>query len=524
MQRIHTPAVALFVVCGTGASVLFPVAAAAQLSASERVMELALRRIDPGRGPSDAIGPDVIVGELMGGSSGSTSISPAATNPTELAYGIGTISCNKGDEELLWVSSTNQHPVIAQNMYRIKDGRFEQIGQSWLKHGFTALQQNTCNLGCIPSGTGSRLGVGCSDPYSASLNASQSSLGPRYQVNPFTGYFPYPWSSTVPGTGSNSMARRLRVSVADIEVGPTDTIYVVEGQYVAPDDAAAGNGANNASYRRFTFAANRSLQLVGPTVQEVPAIYAWRDIGNNGDPDPTVAITPVNLLPHDGYFLIGSKVIDLGEGRWRYEYAVQNLNSDRMGGIFRVPIPFGVNVTGIEWRGVDSHSGFPAEDATRNAAWTIVQTNPTMPNGSHIEWAAPVPFDPSRPWEGNGLRWSTVYNFRFIADVPPNASGEVIVGLYKPAAAPAPAAFSAKAWVPSEISIPCYANCDGSTNEPILNVDDFTCFINEFAQALSLSHEQQVMHYANCDGSTNAPVLNVDDFSCFINEFAAGCR
>jgi hypothetical protein len=30
--------------------------------------------------------------------------------------------------------------------------------------------------------------------------------------------------------------------------------------------------------------------------------------------------------------------------------------------------------------------------------------------------------------------------------------------------------------------------------------------------------------YANCDGSTTAPILNVEDFSCFINRFAQGCR
>jgi hypothetical protein len=71
---------------------------------------------------------------------------------------------------------------------------------------------------------------------------------------------------------------------------------------------------------------------------------------------------------------------------------------------------------------------------------------------------------------------------------------------------------------------PCYANCDGSTVAPVLNVDDFTCFINQFARARVLPHEEQVGHYANCDGSTVAPVMNVDDFLCFINRFAAGCR
>jgi hypothetical protein len=69
----------------------------------------------------------------------------------------------------------------------------------------------------------------------------------------------------------------------------------------------------------------------------------------------------------------------------------------------------------------------------------------------------------------------------------------------------------------------CYANCDGSTTPPILNVEDFTCFINRFAEAQSLPHEQQLTHYANCDQSTTPPVLNVEDFTCFINKFAQGC-
>jgi hypothetical protein len=71
---------------------------------------------------------------------------------------------------------------------------------------------------------------------------------------------------------------------------------------------------------------------------------------------------------------------------------------------------------------------------------------------------------------------------------------------------------------------PCFANCDGSLLAPILNVDDFTCFVNEFAIARGLPHEQQIMHYANCDGSTVEPILNIDDFMCFINQFALGCQ
>src|SRR5262252_9876859 len=60
----------------------------------------------------------------------------------------------------------------------------------------------------------------------------------------------------------------------------------------------------------------------------------------------------------------------------------------------------------------------------------------------------------------------------------------------------------------------CYANCDGSTTPPVLNVADFSCFLNRFAAGDS---------YANCDHSTTAPILNALDFSCFLNAFAAGC-
>ncbi len=60
----------------------------------------------------------------------------------------------------------------------------------------------------------------------------------------------------------------------------------------------------------------------------------------------------------------------------------------------------------------------------------------------------------------------------------------------------------------------CYANCDNSSTPPVLNVNDFGCFLNHFAIGDS---------YANCDHSTLPPVLNVTDFNCFLNKFAAGC-
>ncbi len=61
----------------------------------------------------------------------------------------------------------------------------------------------------------------------------------------------------------------------------------------------------------------------------------------------------------------------------------------------------------------------------------------------------------------------------------------------------------------------CYPNCDASTTSPVLNVADFTCFLQRFASGDA---------YANCDQSTTAPSLNVADFTCYLQRFAAGCN
>jgi len=57
----------------------------------------------------------------------------------------------------------------------------------------------------------------------------------------------------------------------------------------------------------------------------------------------------------------------------------------------------------------------------------------------------------------------------------------------------------------------CYANCDLSDRSPVLNVNDFVCFLTKFAARDPC---------ANC---TNDAVIDVADFSCFLGEFARGC-
>jgi len=91
-------------------------------------------------------GPDVIVGDVSGlAQFGSSS-------GTQVGLALGTDSCNAGVENLNWFAlPNNDHPVIPQNLYRMSGGatnneRFEQIGQSNVKHAFTALTQNIWNF------------------------------------------------------------------------------------------------------------------------------------------------------------------------------------------------------------------------------------------------------------------------------------------------------------------------------------------------------------------------------------------
>src|SRR5688572_26817241 len=101
-------------------------------------------------GASARPGPDVIVGDLPNVSN----FTSGGAIGGRRAWSIGTTSCNIGTQELTWNANTNQHPVISQNLYRLANGRFEQIGQAWLKHGFCALQGTVCSNSCIPSQQG----------------------------------------------------------------------------------------------------------------------------------------------------------------------------------------------------------------------------------------------------------------------------------------------------------------------------------------------------------------------------------
>lgn len=373
-------------------------------------------------------GPDVIVGAIPNVSKYGSAVSGGVTI---MSYAFGTTSCNIGTQQLQWFASPdNRHPFIPMNAYRYMNGRFEQIGMGWGKHGFTALQQTLCGS-CQASSTGSYLGIGCSDPYSSSLNGSQSGLGCRSEVNASTGVFPGTINQGMPAAAA-VIGRRVQIRANDLDplVNPVAR-YVSEGQYITQDDAAAGNDNNNASWREFTVGTLSSgaytITLTGATNQQKPAIEAWKTF------EPAVNISYVDVQG-DGRFVVGQVVRDNGNGTWHYEYAIQNLNSHRSGRSLSIPVPAGVSITNVGFKDVNYHSGDPFDPSD----WGVAVPGS---GGGSVEWTGGT-FAASA--NSNALRFATLYNFWFDADQPPQSASGTL-GLFRPVAgAPDVVAFAAQ--------------------------------------------------------------------------------
>jgi hypothetical protein len=430
-------------------------------------------------------GPDIVVSDIG-------SAANYAAVPTIDAFAIGTTKTNVGSAQVNYFSSSPLHPVEGSGMFRLRSVngalRFEQVGMSWLFNGFLPLSNSGYCSGCI-AGDGSHLGVSCSSPDTATTTGGQTGLSPRWQVNPHTGVIAFPPANPA---HTGTVARRLQVATSDLDATSS---YFAECLIVAADDATAGNQNDNASYRPVTISGGPSdfaMALSGATVPEQPAIAAWKAA------DPQVTETRLQV-PGDGLLILSSKATFLGDV-WAYEFALYNMNTDAGVGAFSVPMSISVGLISPGFHDVDYHDGDGENSVTRDGAdWAFMRT------ATATTWTA-TPYAINH--NGNGLLWGCLYNFRFVSSQPP-VSGQSNITLWKTPGV----VLNVAAQVPSSTA-PCYPNCDNSTTAPVLNVQDFGCFLNRFAQGDP---------YANCDQSTTAPVLNVLDFSCFLNAFANGC-
>ncbi len=507
-------------------------------------------------------GPDVIVGDIvtLAFNTGSETISGVDYD----AFSFGTTSCNIGNMNVRWDAfSGTTHPAIAQGLFKFKKGKFEQVGMSWLKHGFTALTDNICGCTCNGSG-GSVLGVGCADPYTASRNGSQGSLKPRWFVNAHTGVFP---SNEPVVNGSGNTYRRLRVKSADLEPSSNSIRYFVECQYVTQDDAYFDNNDNNASHREVTMtqssATNFDAGITGNTQREQPAIHAWKDLDSdviesriqvaeavptsNGNQTAACAQVFNGACPPStntsSLVIVSSRASLVNGTLWHYEYAVANVNCDASISSFSVPLPPGITLSNIGFHDVDYHSGdgIPTNLADpANTGRNYDGTDwPATVTSNAITWSTVQSF--AQNDNGNAIRWATMYNFRFDADRPPGrtlstgANTLATLGIFKTAGSVTGLVYAPDNdcnhnnvgdtldlangtlhdvnanGVPDECEITCAADVSTPHNG-VVNVDDLLVVINGWGPC------PRPCAAATCAGDINHSCqVNVDDLMALIN-------
>jgi hypothetical protein len=375
-------------------------------------------------------GPDVIVGDLSG-----LAQFNGATG-TQVGLAVGTDSCNFGAENLHWFRlPDNDHPVIPQNLYRMSGGatndeRFEQIGQSNVKHAFTALTNNICGLGCNGVG-GANLGSGCSDPYDAGLNAGPQ-LGSRAWINPFTGAYPRGDSADNPNNHSGhshpNTAHKILTEIADLNtsLNPGATYYA-ESQYITPHEyvwcqshPGQCNMNNNVSYRRYSVSGTGSpfsFSPVGATQRQKTAITAWTG----------ATMVPIQPDPgNDGIGVVAYKVTNPSAGVWHYEYAIYNQNMDRAIRSFSVAIGAGVTLSNVGFHAPPQQPGWTFDGTLNNAGFSNAPWTQTSAGGFTSWSAETLAQNPN----ANAIRWGTLYNVRFDSNRPPTTV-DATIGFFK---------------------------------------------------------------------------------------------
>ena len=439
--------------------------------------------------PNPAIGPDVTVGEV-------TDVPYWGTNAggTIAAYSVGTTSLNEGDYPVMWINSTGyapdfnptDHPVISQNMYRLKSygtySRFEHLGQSWLKHGFVSENYGT---GCQPSLVwryslqnyqdvgGAALGVNCLDTYGGSLNGSQGNLGPKNIVNATTGFSPFQQGG---GTGDATISERLQVPVSDVASQPVGTRFFVDAWYCT-QDVARSSSARASRWPSTRPALPRGVRSPprpslhrrqhDNTQFHSPAIAAWQIA------DPTVTMVTVDHddTPNPGTGFQGRQ----RQSRLpRHDDPVANTGLPRRRPRWAGSVP--VRVRRVQPQLRPQRQPLQRADALgrdrqrHHFSCSAVALGRTLQQCSMDQFSVGEHADVRNPGllgqqNANALRWSSLYNFGFTANVAHERRPAAIT-LFKPGAQQRPGSINANGVpVPAEPP-PCGSadfNCDGDT-------------------------------------------------------------
>ncbi len=331
----------------------------------------------------------------------------------EFGFSVRNDMCNPGTVTIPWQAAMQpNHPKFGFIITRESGGRMVQISDwSFIKHAFTSLNSNSgpC-LPCTNPGTGSVMGIGCSDVYANSNNGDRTWLGPAQELNPWLGtwnpvgsYFdigdPVQAGYPLAADGVRSLVTtgfdvvKNRVTVKESEVGIAGATYYYQIHLIHQGEALDKRG-NNLRSRGVTFTWSGtawSTANVGTSVSG-SVLTRWTGASYNSAANGT----------DEGQFGVAVKVTGPTNGFWHYEYAVHDIDNSRGSAAFRLPVCAGARVQNLGSRDIDSN---PLND------WTTSVTS------TQIAFLAAA---------GNAQQWNQIFNFWFDCDVAPTSGSATI--------------------------------------------------------------------------------------------------
>ncbi len=360
-------------------------------------------------------------------------------------FAFETTCCNTGLTEPLWRAPMNRnHPFISFLIARERNGRFEQISdRSYVKHGISAANAAGCG-NCTQIST-TVLGLGCTDTYTAGLNADRFTLGPPDEINPWEGA----WTRrcglfdrgepSVGGAQECDAVRSLtfqmansfgpvenRIEIEDADLDVTGAQFYAMTYYAVAQEPDA-NREDNMGHRRVTpnWNGNRWNWSNNTGLQHGSILERWSG----------ATVTSATNGNDDGRVYVGVRVTEPTPGTFHYEYAFHNRDNDRGVGTIRIPFCGDASLANV---------GFHDVDQDPSNAWTYA-----------VEGDELVVTTPDNP-----LRWNSVHNLWFDTDAAPQA-GSLELFAFDPG--PGAASFAVTGTVPTgrfERTLP--AGCDGA--------------------------------------------------------------
>ena len=298
----------------------------------------------------------------------------------------------------------DQHPYLVWAVYRESNGVFEMLGYSDVKHAFLTINSNCSPGACTQS---SILGLGCEDVYGVGTNTNH--LGPRSEVHPHAGTwdhcdFPAPntpchfdqvapfCSQDNPGIGEDGLQHRAVASDAELSVSGGPVLHRDLVRRARRHQHLQRHGM--ATALAVPIGEHLELQLR----ESHAAGFCGRCLGRSRHASAGCrqlhALRPVGRPT----FSSRSRTTDLGDGRFRYVYALHNHDYDPLTSSLSFPLPAGATLEQPTFRDGDDD---PSND------WVATTT------GGSLTWTAPNT-------SGHQM-WGTMNTFEFIVDAAPVA-------------------------------------------------------------------------------------------------------